>query len=91
MVDCDRQAGVQSSDKVFALGDRGVVVPKGMTAEMVMAGARVLMERVPEDVTSDGRIPYYTAQILAREIWAAIVAAAAEPSSAVPLSRQPHS
>jgi hypothetical protein len=87
MVEDSRQAGVQNSDcdgdRIFALGDRGVLVPHGMTAEMILAGAKVLEEE--EHWPSSGYIGHYSARDLARRVWEAMDSAAKEPSRAVPL------
>jgi hypothetical protein len=60
--------------KVYALGDRGVLVPDGMTPEMVLAGAAVLQERL-ESYVGPCEIGSYGAQALAREVWKAIATA----------------
>jgi len=91
MVDSSRQAGAPlpndqagSGDMIYALGDRGVVVPQGMTAEMVLAGAKVLRERLESYAGPCCNLS--GAEALACEMWKAIAAAAAKPSAGILLS-----
>ena len=59
----DRQAGA----RVEAVGERGVLVPDGLTGPMVMAGALVLEECYD--------IVPYTSRSMASEVWLAMDAA----------------
>lgn len=66
-VDSGRQADA-SEGGIQTFGDRGVWVPLGMTAAMVMAGAAVLLKRTDE-------LGPYSARIVACDVWEAMNAA----------------
>ena len=90
--ECREGAILGSGDgEMRFLGERAIFVPRGMTAEMVLAGARVLEERVPDYVTSGGRIGQYSARLLMQEVWVAILLAAAEPSAEIASRSEQHS
>ena len=79
----DIENSTEDGGAVFALGNRGVFVPDGMTAEMVMAGAAALEEM---EFPTTGYVSHYHARDIARRVWEAMSAAAKVPSRATPLS-----
>jgi hypothetical protein len=74
------------ADRGFALGDRGVLVPDGMTPEMVLAAAAILCEHLYDYIGHD--IDHYGACALVRLMWVAMAEAQAKGSDGIALDHQ---